>query len=37
MKRRTALQASIGVVATLTLAACGGGQSDNGNGGSAAR
>lgn len=35
MKRRTALQASIGVVATLTLAACGGGQSDNGSGGSA--
>ncbi|MDX3457903.1 ABC transporter substrate-binding protein [Streptomyces sp. ME02-8801-2C] len=27
MKRRTALQASIGVVATLTLAACGGGQT----------
>ncbi|CBG75594.1 MULTISPECIES: ABC transporter substrate-binding protein [Streptomyces] len=29
MKRRTALQASIGVVVTLTLAACGGGQSDS--------
>ncbi|MGW1718313.1 ABC transporter substrate-binding protein [Streptomyces sp. NPDC002156] len=34
MKRRTALQASIGVVATLALAACGGGQTDAGNGGS---
>ncbi|WP_328505254.1 ABC transporter substrate-binding protein [Streptomyces sp. NBC_00391] len=35
MKRRTALQASIGVVVTLTLAACGGGQTDSGSGGSA--
>ncbi|MBE4737390.1 MULTISPECIES: ABC transporter substrate-binding protein [Streptomyces] len=31
MKRRTALQASICVVATLTLAACGGGQSSSGS------
>ena len=31
MKRRTALQASICVVATLSLAACGGGQSDSGS------
>ncbi|MEW2400780.1 ABC transporter substrate-binding protein [Streptomyces sp. NPDC046862] len=35
MKRRTALQASIGVVATLALAACGGGNTSGGSAGSA--
>ncbi|MFF4357666.1 ABC transporter substrate-binding protein [Streptomyces sp. NPDC001604] len=33
MKRRTALQASIGVVATLALAACGGGNTSGGSAG----
>jgi peptide/nickel transport system substrate-binding protein len=33
MKRRTALQASIGVVAMATLAACGGGQTSGGGAG----
>ncbi|MFF3371997.1 ABC transporter substrate-binding protein [Streptomyces sp. NPDC002680] len=33
MKRRTALQASIGVVATLALAACGGGNTGGGSAG----
>ncbi|GGL04120.1 ABC transporter substrate-binding protein [Streptomyces flaveus] len=35
MKRRTALQASIGVVASLALTACGGGETSGGNAGPA--